>query len=121
MGCEACGFSLTTDLHHVGGCEWKLVAEVIDRGNGPQTYSRAKRLPRTDDVAKLCPNCHALIHRKGYTLEDVFEMGSFSIYGQVLELIKYVEKRAKRRGLPKKIYALVFDLKTYCNLRRRNQ
>lgn len=48
--CQACGCKEVLDLHHINGNH---------RDN------------RAENQAILCPNCHAKIHRLGYTLEEL--------------------------------------------------
>ncbi len=53
--CFICGYDLIVDVHH-----------IIPKSEGGEDYIQ--------NYVGLCPNCHALVHKRKYSLEELEEM-----------------------------------------------
>ena len=70
--CEMCGYNLITDKHHPDG------KVLVDKYGNETTIGQLKPFDGhkfthkyPDRYITLCPNCHTLIHRCNWTLEDL--------------------------------------------------
>jgi len=127
--CYCCGYNDVLIKHHPDGREEIIYIFVSEGGNTHDMrsgLSKCVRRPRhPENVVMLCPNCHALHHRKSMSLDEIKNMKRVSAFDLIKAqiqnmtiLINELKTKRARYGLSKEALVAICELEIELNYYR---